>query len=92
MNASCVNALLAYVMRTVETKRTVEEGAAEFKQAHDSLLEERLEKEPEWLEELERRGALMKQREEEQNSDCPLKMAIEQQPCAKYFVTNREET
>ena len=35
----------------------MEEKATEIKRSHVSLLEERLEKEREWLEELERRGA-----------------------------------
>ena len=76
MSASYVDALLAYAMRTVEAKRTVEEKAAKSKQAHNSLLEERLEKEREWPEELERRGALLEQREEEQDLDCRLAMAV----------------
>ena len=86
MSASCADALPAYAMRTVEAKRTmeakraVEWEAAEIEQAHDSLPGERLEKEREWLEELERRGALLEQREEKQDSDCPLVMAVEQQP------------
>ena len=80
MSASCADALLAYAMRTSETKRTVEEEAAEIERAHDSLLEERLEKEREWLDELKRHGALLKQREEEQDSDCPLAIVVEQQP------------
>ena len=63
LSASYPDALLAYAMRTVESKRTVEEEAAEIERSHDSLLEERLEKEREWPEELERRGALLKQRE-----------------------------
>ena len=67
-------------MRTVEAKRIVEEEAAEIERTHDSLLEGQLEGEREWLEELERRGALLEQREEEQNSDFPLAMAAEQQP------------
>ena len=50
MSAPCVDALLTYPMRTVE------EEAAETERAHDSMLKERLEKEREWLEELERRG------------------------------------
>ena len=69
MSASCADALLAYTIRTVETKRTVEEEGAEIKRAPDSLLEERLEKEREWVEELKRHGALLEQREEEQDSD-----------------------
>ena len=56
------------------------EGAAEVERAHDSLLEECLEKDREWPEELERRGALLEQREDNQDSDCPLAMAVEQQP------------
>ena len=59
MSASYADALLAYAMRAVEAKRTMEEKAAEIGRAHDSLQEERLEKEREWLEELERRGALL---------------------------------
>ena len=43
MSASYADALLAYVMRTVEAKRTMEEEVAEIERAHDSLLEERLE-------------------------------------------------
>ena len=58
MSASYADDLLAYAMRTVEAKRTVEEEAAEIERAHDSLLGEHLEKERDWLEELERRGAL----------------------------------
>ena len=46
MSASCADALLAYAMRTVKAKRTVEKEAAEIERAHGSLLEERLEKEP----------------------------------------------
>ena len=78
MSASYVDVLLAYAMRAVEAKRTVEEGATEVELAHDSLLEERPEKEREWLEELERRGAPLEQLEEEQDSDCPLVMTVEQ--------------
>ena len=59
MSASYADTLLAYVMRTVEAEMTVEEEAAEIERAHDSLLEERLKKERERLEELERRGALL---------------------------------
>ena len=71
MSASCADALLANAMRTVKVKRIVEEEAAKIERAHDSLLKERLEKEHEWLEEIERRGALLKQREEEQDPDSP---------------------
>ncbi|CAM9312748.1 unnamed protein product [Ascophyllum nodosum] len=67
-------------MKTVEAKRTVEEEAAEIERAHDSRLEEHLEKEREWLEELGRRGVLLEQREEDQDLDCPLAMAVGQQP------------
>ena len=80
ITASCADALLAYAIRTVEAKRTIEEEAEEIERAHDSLLEERLEREGEGLKELERRDALLKQREEEQDSDCPLAMGVEQQP------------
>ena len=59
MSASHASALLAYAMRAVEAINTMEQKAAEVERAHDSLLEERLEKEREWLEELERRGALL---------------------------------
>ena len=65
MSASYADALLAYA------KRTVEEEAAEIERAHNSLPEERLEKEGKWPEDLERRGVLLGQREEEQDSDCP---------------------
>ena len=47
MTSACADALLAYTMRIVEAKRTVEEEAAEFERAHDLLLVERLEKERE---------------------------------------------
>ena len=80
MSASYADALLAYVMRTAEARMTVEEEAAEIERAHESLLEEHLEKERKWLEELERHGALLEQREEEQDSDCPLAVAVEQHP------------
>ena len=80
MNSSYADALLAYAMRAVEAKRTVEKEAAEIERAHDSLLVERLEKEREWLEELERHGALLEQRKKEQDSDFLLAMAAEQQP------------
>ena len=39
-----------------------------------------MKKEREWLEELERRRALLEQREEEQDSYCPITMVVEQQP------------
>ena len=48
-----------YAMRAVEAKKTMEEKPAEIERAQDLLVEERLEKECEWLEELERRGALL---------------------------------
>ena len=44
MSASYVDALLVYTMRAVEAKKTMEKKAAESERAHDSLLEERLEK------------------------------------------------
>ena len=56
MGASCANDLLAYAMRAMEAEKPTEEKAAEVERAHDSLLEEQLEKEREWLEKLERRG------------------------------------
>ena len=59
MSASNADALLAYAMRTVEAKSTVEEVAAEMERAHDSLLEECLEKKREWPEKLERRVVLL---------------------------------
>ena len=59
MSASYADALLAYAMRAVEAKKTIEKKAAQIKRAHDSLEEKRLEKKHEWLEELERRGALL---------------------------------
>ena len=43
-------------MRAMEAERAMEEKAAEVERAHDSLLEEQLEKAREWLEKLERRG------------------------------------
>ena len=54
--ASCADDLLAYAMRAMEAEKPTEEKAAEVERAHDSLLEEQLEKEREWLEKLERRG------------------------------------
>ena len=80
MNASCADALLTYAMRSVEVKRIAKEEAAKIERAHASLLEESLEKEREWFEEHERRGALLEKREEENNSGCPLELAVEQQP------------
>ena len=59
MSASCADTLLAYAMRAVEAKKTMEEKATGIERAYDSLLEERLEKEREWLEDLERPGALL---------------------------------
>ena len=92
MSASCADALQACDMSTVEAKRTVEEEAAEIESTHDSLLEERLEKEREWLEELERRGTLLEQREEEQDSGLPSRNGTRITTRAKYSVTNRDET
>ena len=68
ISASCTNVLLAYAI-TVEAKRTVEEEAVENERAHDSLLDERLERERDRLENFERRDALLKQREEEYEPD-----------------------
>ena len=56
MGASCADDLLAYAMRAMEAEKPTEEKVAEVERAHDSLLEEQLEKESEWLEKLERRG------------------------------------
>ena len=56
MGASCADDLLAYAMRAMEAENPTEEKAAEVERAHDSLLEEQLEKVREWLEKLERRG------------------------------------
>ena len=56
MGASCADDLLAYAMRAMEAEKPTEEKAAEVERAHDSLVEEQLEKEREWLEKLERRG------------------------------------
>ena len=88
MIASYADALLAYAMRTAE------EEYAGIERAHDLLPEERLEKgHSKWLKEIERRGALLEQRKEEQDSDCSLAIAVEQQPkLTEYSVTNREET
>ena len=80
MSASCADALLAYITKAVEAKRAVEGEAAEIERAHDSLLEGRLEKEREWLEELERRGAVMEQREEEQTRTAPLQCRSNNNP------------
>ena len=57
MSASYADVLSAYAMRAVVVNKTMEKKATEIERAHDSLLEERLEKEREWLEELERCGA-----------------------------------
>ena len=56
MGASCADDLSAYAMRAMEAEKPMEEKAAEVERAHDSLLEEQLEKAREWLEKLERRG------------------------------------
>ena len=56
MGASCADDLSAYAMRAMEAEKPTEEKAAEVERAHNSLLEEQLEKEREWLEKLERRG------------------------------------
>ena len=56
MGASCADDLLAYAMRAMEAEKPTEEKTAKVERAHDSLLEEQLEKEREWLEKLERRG------------------------------------
>ena len=56
MGASCADDLSAYAMRAMEAEELMEEKAAEVERAHDSLLEEQLEKAREWLEKFERRG------------------------------------
>ena len=56
MGASCADDQLAYAMRAMEAEKPTEEKAAEVERAHDSLLEEQLEKEREWPEKLEGRG------------------------------------
>ena len=56
MGASCADDQLAYAMRAMEAEKPTEEKAAEVERAHDSLPEEQLEKEREWLEKLEGRG------------------------------------
>ena len=56
MGASCADDLSAYAMRAMEAEKPMEEKVAEVERAHDSLLEEQLEKEREWFEKLERRG------------------------------------
>ena len=56
MGASCADDLSAYAMRAMEAEKPMEEKAAEVERAHDSLLEEQLEKAREWLEKLDRRG------------------------------------
>ena len=57
MSASYADALLAYAMRAVKAKKITEEKAIKIEGAYDSLLDERLEKEREWLKELERHNA-----------------------------------
>ena len=59
MSASFADALLAFAMRAVKAQSTIEDKATKIERAHDSLLEERLEKEREWLEELGRRRVLL---------------------------------
>ena len=76
LSESCTDALLAYA-------RTEAKEAEETERVHELLLEGRLEKEREWLEELqdwfEGRGLRVKQREEEQGPDRPLATAAEHQ-------------
>ena len=77
----------------MEAKRTVDKEAAEIERAHDALLKEYLQKEREWLEELERRGAQLEQREEERNSYYPLAMAmaVEHQPELNLVLRHQTE-
>ena len=76
MSESCTDALLAYA-------RTEGKEAEETKRVYDLLLEERLEKKREWLDELQGwfkgRGLRVKKREVEQGPDCPLAMTAEHQ-------------
>ena len=76
LSESCTDALLAYA-------RTEAKEAEETERVHDLQLEERLEEECEWLDEVqdwfEGRGLLVKQREEEQGPNSPLAMAAEHQ-------------
>ena len=64
-------------------QRTEAKEAEETERVHDLLLEERLEEERKWLDELqdwfEGHALRAKQREEEQGPDCPLAMAAEYQ-------------
>ncbi|CAN0428618.1 unnamed protein product, partial [Ascophyllum nodosum] len=77
LNESCTDALLAYA-------RTEAEEAEETERVHDLLLEERLEQEREWLDEVqdwfEERGLRVKQR----GPQTPIR--------AEYSVAHREET
>ena len=76
LSESCTDDLLAY-------EKTEVEEAEETERVHDFMLEERLQEEREWLDELqdwfEGSGLRVKQREEEQGLDCPLAMAAEHQ-------------
>ena len=76
LSESCTDALLAYA-------RSEGEKAEETERVYDLLLEERLEKKHEWLDELQDwfkgRGLRVKQREEEQGPGCPLALAAEHQ-------------
>ena len=80
LNESCTDALLAYA-------RTEAEEPEETERVHDSLLEECLEEECEWLDELqgwfEGRGLRVKQRKEEPGPDCPPAMAAEPSELSK---------
>ena len=76
LSESSTYTLLAYA-------RAEAKEAEETERVHDLLLEEHLDEEREWLDELqdwfEERGLRVKQREEEQGLDCPLAMAAEHQ-------------
>ena len=76
MSESCTDALLAYAKAEATE-------AEETERVQDLLLEERLEEEREWLNELQDwfggRGLGVKQRKEEQGPDCPLAMVVEYQ-------------
>ena len=76
LSESSTDALLAYA-------RTEAKEAEKTERVHDLLLEERLEREREWLDELqdwfEGRELRVKQPEEEQGPDYPIAMVAEHQ-------------
>ena len=91
MSDECMDALLAYAEKAADATETEKDERLkkvlkeERDQAYLSLLEERLEGEiasiDRWLDEwLEAHEVLLEQREETQDSDCPLAMATSQLP------------